>query len=182
LADAKQCVDGCDVAVWPGRRMITRLSKKVDAMAKTHLLLTDGPGQAASFRDLLTNELRPFDDGSGKRIVLDGPPVRTPIRDRCAVGHGPSTSLPPTQASTGLWRPEGLGPCALGAESKPQGLVWDWNEHDGPPNELPTKEGFGTKLLKRLLTDQTGAEVRLEFERDGLHVFMSVPLGSGAHN
>ncbi|WP_283536365.1 sensor histidine kinase [Methylorubrum extorquens] len=31
-------------------------------------------------------------------------------------------------------------------------LHWTWNEHDGPPVSLPTREGFGSQLLNRVLT------------------------------
>jgi two-component sensor histidine kinase len=47
-------------------------------------------------------------------------------------------------------------------------LSFCWNEHDGPPVTLPTREGFGTQLLNRLLNAQTGAEVQIIYEPDGL--------------
>jgi two-component sensor histidine kinase len=42
--------------------------------------------------------------------------------------------------------------------------------------ELPSREGFGTKLLQRVLTAQLGADIQIEFEPDGLHVLLSIPL------
>ena len=56
-------------------------------------------------------------------------------------------------------------------------LCWVWNEHDGPPVELPTREGFGSRLLKRVLTVQTGADVKIDFDPDGLRVTVALPLG-----
>ena len=53
---------------------------------------------------------------------------------------------------------------------------WQWNEHDGPPVPLPTREGFGSKLLNRVLTAQIDAEVNIAFEPDGLRIAVDVPL------
>lgn len=57
-------------------------------------------------------------------------------------------------------------------------LTWAWNEHDGPPPSLPTREGFGTRLLNKILTAQIAAEVDIAFDTDGLRVNVRVPLGS----
>ena len=59
-------------------------------------------------------------------------------------------------------------------------LRWEWNECDGPPVEMPTREGFGSRLLKRVLTQQIGAQVTVEFPREGLHVLVNVPISSPA--
>jgi PAS domain S-box-containing protein len=147
---------------------------RIGALANTHLLLTEDTAQAASFRELLMNELRPFDDESGKRIVLEGPKVLLP--SEIAVPLGMAIHELATNASKHGALADPKGRVVVRWRSEPHALVWDWNEHDGPPTELPTKDGFGMKLLHRLLTQQAGAEVRLDFERDGLHVFVSVPL------
>ena len=39
-----------------------------------------------------------------------------------------------------------------------------------PIYALPTREGFGSRLLKRVLTVQTGADVKIDFDPDGLRV------------
>ena len=55
-------------------------------------------------------------------------------------------------------------------------LRWVWNEHDGPPVKLPSREGFGSRLLNRVLTVQTGADVKIDYDPDGLRVTVAVPL------
>ncbi|GAN46174.1 signal transduction histidine kinase [Methylobacterium sp. ME121] len=63
-------------------------------------------------------------------------------------------------------------------EDGPDGrlLHWTWNEHDGPPVALPTREGFGSRLLKRVLNLQVGAKVDIAFDPDGLRVAVAIPL------
>jgi two-component sensor histidine kinase len=55
-------------------------------------------------------------------------------------------------------------------------LHWTWNEHDGPPVALPTREGFGKQLLQGVLTYQIKAKVEIAFDPDGLRVSIDVPL------
>lgn len=59
-------------------------------------------------------------------------------------------------------------------------LHWTWNEHDGPPIALPTREGFGSQLLNRVLTLQVGAKVDIAFDPDGLRVSVAVSLPGSA--
>lgn len=51
-----------------------------------------------------------------------------------------------------------------------------WNEHDSPPVALPAREGFGSQLLKRVLTAQIGRAVDIAFDPDGLRVPLDLPL------
>lgn len=41
---------------------------------------------------------------------------------------------------------------------------------------LPTREGFGSQLLNRVLTLQIGAKVDIAFDPDGLRVTVAIPL------
>jgi PAS domain S-box-containing protein len=150
---------------------------RVDALARTHALLTEDQLQSVGFLDLLQAELQPYDDGTRSRIVLQGAPVQLPSQLAVPVGmaiHELTTNAVKhgaLSASNGSlvvrWRE---------VNDSGRKLCWDWNEHDGPPVELPTREGFGTRLLQRLLTAQTGADVKIEFEPDGIHVFVAIPL------
>lgn len=55
-------------------------------------------------------------------------------------------------------------------------LAWTWDEHDGAPPALPTREGFGSRLLNKILTVQTSAEVDVAFDADGLRICVRMPL------
>ena len=150
-------------------------SGRIEALAKAHTLLTDNQWQIVAFGDLLRLELEPYDDDTAKRVVLNGPTIYLPSHIAvpiCMAIHELTTNAAKhgalSDASGSVlvrWSVEGH-----------RELRWDWNEHDGPPVKLPTREGFGMKLLRRLLTAQAGADVRIDFEADGLHVFVSVPV------
>jgi hypothetical protein len=67
----------------------------------------------------------------------------------------------------------------LGADGSRKLQLW-WAEHAGPPVEAPSRKGFGSSLIQRLLTTQCRAEIKFDFDRLGLRFQMSVPLvGAG---
>src|SRR3954447_246162 len=127
---------------------------RLAALGKTHTLLTEDYWQTASVREMLRNELEPYANGSEDRIVLSGPPV---------------------ELSADLTIPTGMAIHELaanavthGALSVPSGrvaVVWDvlrdaegqrrlcleWTERGGPAVEPPSRQGFGSRLLERVL-------------------------------
>jgi two-component sensor histidine kinase len=55
-------------------------------------------------------------------------------------------------------------------------LELDWRESGGPPVVIPTRKGFGTRLIERGLAAELGGEARLEYEPDGVRCRISAPL------
>jgi two-component sensor histidine kinase len=144
-------------------------------LARTHSLLTDARWQAVSFEELLRAELEPYDDGTGKRIVLDGPSIELPSDLAVPIG------MAVHELTTNAAKHGALGELGGRIEvrwslTNADDLRWVWNEHDGPPVELPTREGFGSRLLNRVLTVQTGADVNIAYDPDGLRVTVTIPL------
>ncbi|CAO4157186.1 HWE histidine kinase domain-containing protein [Methylorubrum extorquens] len=151
-------------------------SGRIASLAKTHALITEDVFQAASFEGLLRAELSPYDQDG--RITLEGPAVVLPSELAVPVGmalhelttnalrHG-ALAEPGGRLAVTWWVEEG-------AEGR--GLRWDWNEHDGPPVAPPAREGFGSKLLNRVLIAQAAAEVYVGYEPDGVHVSVRLPL------
>jgi two-component sensor histidine kinase len=151
---------------------------RVVALAKTHALLTDHDWQSASFEDLALAELEPFDDGSDERILLEGPPVILPSDLAIPIGMALHELTSNAAKHGALADPKGRLELRWRVERGGSGetFCWEWNEHDGPPVRLPTREGFGTRLLDRVLTRQLGAEVDIHYEPDGLRISVEVPL------
>jgi two-component sensor histidine kinase len=155
---------------------------RVLSLSRTHNLLVENAWRAASIQDILRSELGPYDDSAGTRVLLTGPAVE--LSAELAVPIGMAIHELTTNAAK------------YGAFSTPQGWMeveWDvqgvdgarklqlwWTEHDGPPVEPPSRKGFGSSLIQRLLTMQCRAEIDFTFDRPGLRFRMSVPLvGAG---
>ncbi len=153
-------------------------SARIISLAKTHNLLTDDYWQQAALREMLVNELGPYDEEGGGRIRLEGPAVEL-IGD-LAVPTGMAIHELTTNAAKhgALSVPEGrVAVCweVRGTEAGRE-LLLDWRESGGPPVEEPTRRGFGSTLLQRVLKVQCGAEIRFAYDPAGLHFSMAVPL------
>jgi len=55
-------------------------------------------------------------------------------------------------------------------------LHFSWTEHGGPQVGAPMRQGFGSRLLQRVLTTQLNAEVNMDFQGDGLRFTMTMPI------
>lgn len=153
-------------------------SNRIVSLANTHNLLTETYWQTASLHDILRTELSPYENQTDGRLVLAGPTVE--LTADLAVPTGMAIHELTTNAAK------------YGALSVPQGRVmvtWDvttrdekrslrleWVERGGPSVRKPHYKGFGSTLLQRVLTTQCNAEIRFEFEPEGLRFRMDAPL------
>jgi len=56
----------------------------------------------------------------------------------------------------------------------------EWREHNGPPVEAPAKPGFGSRFIQGSVTAELRGSVRMNFEPEGLHCTIDVPLDPAA--
>ncbi|SDM55707.1 PAS domain S-box-containing protein [Methylobacterium phyllostachyos] len=152
---------------------------RIVSLARTHALITEDQAQAASFEGLLRAELDPYSEDG--RVTLMGPSLRLPSELAVPVSMALHELTTNALRHGALGHPGGRVVVTWGLEDDPggQALAWTWNEHDGPPPALPTREGFGSRLLNKILTAQTAAEVNFAHDTDGLRIGVRVPLRRG---
>ncbi|WP_336492648.1 sensor histidine kinase [Methylobacterium nigriterrae] len=153
-------------------------SARIISLAKTHNLLTEDYWQQASLREMLENELGPYNDAGGTRIQLDGP--RIELIGDLAVPTGMAIHELATNAAKhgALSVPEGRIKVTWDvrcADTK-RILALDWRELGGPLVQQPTRKGFGSTLLQRVLKVQCEAEIAFDFQSSGLHFRMEAPV------
>jgi two-component sensor histidine kinase/CheY-like chemotaxis protein len=154
---------------------VTGLDGRIQSLARAHDQLTDDRWGPVALRVVIENEFHAYlgDDGLGQ-ARLSGPPI--------------------------LVQPEALTVLALvmhelatnsakyGALSKRQGTVdvtWlldadgalsiAWREIGGPPVSPPTRRGFGTTVIERIVPFQLQGRAVQRFEPDGLQADFIVP-------
>jgi two-component sensor histidine kinase len=54
----------------------------------------------------------------------------------------------------------------------------EWRKRGGPPVTAPSQDGFGTKLIELSAIRQLGGRIERDWEPDGLHLRLVVPLGA----
>ena len=59
-------------------------------------------------------------------------------------------------------------------------LCLRWQESGRPPVVLPTRRGFGSRLIQRGLEQDLDGEVRLEYEPGGVLCQVAMPWSQGA--
>lgn len=156
---------------------------RIKSLAHTHSVLTEATWQTAQLSDLLLSELRPYaevsDEGGAEgRVSLDGPAIDLPSEIAVPVGmaiHELTTNAAKYGALSNrvgrvavTWSLEPGGPAGT--------LKFSWRESGGPPVRAPTRQGFGSRLLQRVLITQVQAEVVTDYDPGGFSLTMLAPL------
>lgn len=153
-------------------------SDRIVSLGKTHNLLTEDYWQTAPLRNLLANELGPYNDASATRIAFDGPDIE--LAADLAVPTGMAIHELTTNAAKHGALSQSSGRIDV-SWSVVQGdggrtLSLEWVESGGPPVKTPERRGFGSTLLQRVLAQQCDAQVSIAYEPTGLHFRMDVPM------
>ncbi|WP_457094820.1 sensor histidine kinase [Microvirga sp. P5_D2] len=153
-------------------------SKRIASLAKTHDLLTEDYWQTAPLREIALAELKPFAESRQPRFMLIGPQVELSADLAVPVGmalHELTTNAlryGALSAPTGYVRVQ----WSVGEVEDVRKLQLEWSEFGGPPVSEPEHQGFGTRLLLRVIPMQCNAEVEVHYDRTGLRFQMSAPL------
>jgi two-component sensor histidine kinase len=148
---------------------------RIAALSKTHSLLTENEQRFVPLRQILKNELEIYEDGDGQRIVLPGPEVM--ISAHVSVSFAMAVHELTTNAlKYGALSVLGGVLCVSWTLDDTR-LLMKWDECNVPISEQPTRVGFGSQLLQRLLPQQLGASVDMNFARDGLKAEISIDIG-----
>ena len=155
---------------------VTGLEGRIRAMAKAHNLLAESRWEAVSVRSLLAEELAPF-DRNGTTVALAGPDAALTPQAALAL------SLAVHELTTNAAK--------YGALASPQGCVttcWTlqddgglhliWTEAGGPPVSPPTRRGFGSTLIERAFSIETGGSAILQYRPGGVVCDMTLPASA----
>lgn len=151
-------------------------SQRVEALAVTYDLLREG-GDSASLAELIGTEVAPY-TGGDRKVVIEGPEVILTAHIAVAVG------MVIHELTTNACKYGSL--CVPGGElvvrwtcepsAKGETVVLDWLERGGPPVSIPEKQGFGSKLLDRLVLRQLNGTITRRWDRAGLHLRITFQL------
>lgn len=148
----------------PPQDAIRRFEGRLEALAAAHNLLTRKNWDTALIAEVAGAALAPF--CAAGRCKIDGPDVQI----------GPQTAVSLALALHEL----ATNAAKYGALSNARGSIsvqWTfnddllalvWKESGGPEVSAPTRRGFGTRMIERLLTSEFGGKVELDFAPQGV--------------
>ncbi|MBL0405635.1 PAS domain-containing protein [Microvirga aerilata] len=148
------------------------------ALSRAHDVLTRENWEGAGLRAIVAEAVAPYGNAREDRLHLEGPDVRLPPRVALALAMA-LQELATNAVKYG----------ALSNESGEVGIQWTldgtnvppclhlrWEESGGPPVQVPTRRGFGTRLIERSLALDLDGDVRIEFAPSGVTCTVDAPL------
>lgn len=150
---------------------------RVLAMTRAHALLYNKSWDGADLAAVIGQATAAYDS---EKFEIYGPEVR--LSPRAAL----SLSLALHELATNAAK--------YGALSGPEGkvrIVWQhmpgtpsmlhlaWKETGGPSVVVPTRKGFGSRLIQDILAAELNGDVAVVYESDGLRCVIDAPLETG---
>jgi PAS domain S-box-containing protein len=152
-------------------------NERLMALSHAHNLLTRGEWLGASLREVIAQELTPYQNRDGSRIALRGGDEQLTPKETLALGMA-LHELATNAAKYGALSADG-GLVDVMWESRQDGaarsLRLTWTERGGPAVGPPRRRGFGSRLIERGLGHELGADAVLSFHPDGVECVIDFP-------
>ncbi|WP_299963697.1 HWE histidine kinase domain-containing protein [uncultured Roseobacter sp.] len=149
------------------------LESRIQALAASHELTSDGVISTVSVKELITREFQPFVGPEGSRYDIDG--VGQSLRAETA----PIFSLVIHELVTNAVKYGALsnakGRVEIALLDDDEGLHLDWKEFGGPTVADPKHLGFGSTLIKQAIPYELDGEVALNFLESGVQARFFLP-------
>jgi PAS domain S-box-containing protein len=155
---------------------------RLAALARAHDLLTVENWNRAPLNEVITRTLAPFRDETGERIVTEGPNDLWLSANHAALLTMALHELATNASKYG----------ALSSDAGQVRLNWNviaddpsprlrlcWTEIGGPTVVPPTRSGFGSFLIERVLKSE-GGEAHLDYKPQGFVGTFQLPYAKGA--
>lgn len=154
------------------------LVARLISLGKAHDVLMRGAGETADLLTVIESALEVHDDRQQGRFRIEGPMVI------CGAQPALSVSLMMHELATNavkygaLSRPDGHVSItwSLSGPADAQQLTLVWREHGGPVVALPSRQGFGSKLIERGLAGAVGGVAKLDYPTTGVTCTLTAPL------
>jgi PAS domain S-box-containing protein len=140
---------------------------RIRALAKLHDLFVKSRWTGAELSSIVAQELAPYVGEGVARARSDGPHVLLAPKAAQAIAvtlHELATNA----AKYGsLSVPKGLVEVTW-SNATDRRLILYWTESGGPPAKKPTRKGFGTSVIDRMIREQLNGELHLDWRPEGL--------------
>lgn len=157
---------------------VQRFEERILALSAAHDTLVKNYWQNVPLEELVQSQLGHFQDSFGSRVSFSGPPLNINAPAAQALGmalHELATNAAKYGALSNdhgtvkiIWKFEK-------SEASGQSFAMDWIEQGGPEIEKPTRSGFGSTVIDRILKTSLAGEVALNWFPTGLVCQITCP-------
>ncbi|WP_018899435.1 PAS domain S-box protein [Rhizobium sp. 2MFCol3.1] len=144
---------------------VASFNARLMSMAHAHDLLTHNDWQRADLAELIKQVLKPYPP---EKFDVEGGPVLLP--QKAVVSFSLAIHELATNAAKygALSVSQGTVSISWTYSQASRRLRFSWIERDGPTVEPPTRKGFGSRLIERLLAAQINGQSSISYNPDGV--------------
>jgi two-component sensor histidine kinase len=156
---------------------LEKYQARLGAFGRAQDLLTASNWAAAPLHDVIGTALAPYRTGEG-RITVSGPPLVVKSRQALALSlalHELATNALKYGALIAASGRVSIAWTCEDQDGEPK-FVFVWQEFGGPTVSKPTRVGFGSRLISRVLEDDFRGSVDVTYESTGLVCRLIAPL------
>jgi two-component sensor histidine kinase len=151
----------------------TAIEGRLQALSNAHSLIAQSRWAGVDLHSLVMEELAPYRAAETSRAHINGPEVVLEPKSAQTIAmvlHELTTNAVKYGALS-----VSSGRLLIEWSRGETQLVIRWSEADGPPVKPPSREGFGTRVIGRVVHDLEG-KLQFHWNPDGLACEMVIPL------
>ena len=152
---------------------VRELDGRIHALARAHNQITSDNWGPAALKGLIETEAAAYLAARSDRVTVQGPDVLLDphaFATLALVFHELVTNsakyggLSDSGRVVVGWRLDGAGDLHI-----------DWQEQGGPPVQAPTRQGFGSTIIRRSIPYDLGGSARIDYRLSGVEAHFCVP-------
>ena len=151
---------------------LTAFHQRLATFARAHDILTANAWATADIRDVIDTALTPHVSDI-RRLKLSGAPILLGAKQALSMALA-FHELGTNAVKYGALSRDG-GTVAIEWSADPQNFQLRWREQGGPSVSKPTRRGFGSRLVERVLAADFGGVVEMRYAPTGLEFDLSAP-------
>jgi PAS domain S-box-containing protein len=146
------------------------VSGRIGSLGAAQELLIQDEVEGAAIGDIVDRALSPFKDRDGARFSAQGPHVRLLPEITLALAMALHELATNAIKYGALSVPGGRVAIewAINHVDDKRHLSFCWAEHDGPPVTPPTRTGFGTRMIERVLRRHVSGGAAIHYPKSGV--------------
>lgn len=148
---------------------------RLAALSAAHNVLTDRSWAPVSILQIVEDAAAPYRGHAGG-FRIDGPPVAIPAKAAVSLALIVHELITNAVKYGALSSPSGC--VSISWTVLEERLSFVWRESGGPPVRMPSKRGFGTRMIERGLASELDGTAAIEFHEAGVVCTVEAPIPS----